>query len=291
MASDLTRGLVGGLNAGNNFLTYLLQDKLAQNRTEQANEYDVAKTLDQRTYDTEKTKQAFMDEIYKANLLSALEGKSDILQKNMLGVAPEGTNVMGKEVGAVSTGDIPLKSSINNKTYEEYNKGNVEFTPNEDYFKNKFSGRGSTIEIRTQEQADMINKATGGDYGIGDTISNTTSNILLRDKLGTISDTTKSKVRLSIQGLREKQKLNMKVMELGGYQYLDDETKKMVDDMNAEIDNFYSVDKKPKPVEKPVIIDTPPPANNPKREKAIQLLKKEGYPVTEDNIAKVVAKL
>lgn len=291
MASDLTRGLVGGLNAGNNFLTYLLQDKLAENRTKQANEYDLAKTLDQRTYDTEKTKQAFMDEIYKANLLSALEGKSDILQKNMLGVAPEGTNVMGKEVGAVSTGDIPLKSSINNKTYEEYNKGNVEFTPNEDYFKNKFSGRGSTIEIRTQEQADMINKATGGDYGIGDTISNTTSNILLRDKLGTISDTTKSKVRLSIQGLREKQKLNMKVMELGGYQYLDDETKKMVDDMNAEIDNFYSVDKKPKPVEKPVIIDTPPPANNPKREKAIQLLKKEGYPVTEDNIAKVVAKL
>ena len=291
MASDLTRGLVGGLNAGNNFLTLLLQDKIAQNRAKQANEYDLAKTLDQRTYDTEKTKQAFMDEIYKANLLNALEGKSDILQKNMLGVAPEGTNVMGREVGAVSTGDIPLKSSINNKTYEEYNKGNVEFTPNEDYFKNKFSGRGSTIEIRTQEQADMINKATGGNYGIGDTISNTTSNILLRDKLGTISDTTKSKVRLSIQGLREKQKLNMKVMELGGYQYLDDETKKMVDDMNAEIDNFYSVDKKPKPVEKPVIIDTPPPANNPKREKAIEFLKSKKFAITEDNIAQVLTKL
>lgn len=291
MASDLTRGLVGGLNAGNNFLTYLLQDKLAQNRMKQANEYDLAKTLDQRTYDTEKTKQAFMDEIYKANLLNALEGKSDILQKNMLGVAPEGTNVMGREVGAVSTGDIPLKSSINNKTYEEYNKGNVEFTPNEDYFKNKFSGRGSTIEIRTQEQADMINKATGGNYGIGDTISNTTSNILLRDKLGTISDTTKSKVRLSMQGLREKQKLNMKVMELGGYQYLDDETKKMVDDMNAEIDNFYSVDKKPNPVEKPVIIDTPPPTNNPKRDKAIEFLKSKKFAITEDNIAQVITKL
>ena len=47
MASDLTRGLVGGLNAGNNFLTLLLQDKLAQNRAKESNEYDLAKTLDQ----------------------------------------------------------------------------------------------------------------------------------------------------------------------------------------------------------------------------------------------------
>ena len=290
MASDLTRGLVGGLNAGNNFLTLLLQDKIAQNRAKEANEYDLAKTLDQRAYDTEKQKQEFINALQQAQYASALAGTSQAYRDTLLDTAPAGTQVMGREVGKVKPYGIK-ETPVDAITIEDIQKGDLKFKPNEDYFKNKFAGRGSTVEIRTQEQADMINKATGGNYGIGDTISNTTSNILLRDKLGTISDTTKSKVRLSMQGLREKQKLNMKVMELGGYQNLDDETKKMVDDMNDYIHANYSLDKKPKPVEKPVIIDTPPPTNNPKREKAIQLLKKEGYAVTEDNIAKVLTKL
>jgi len=81
---------------------------------------------------------------------------------------------MARTVDNVSTGDIPVLASINNKTYEEYNKGNVEFKPKEDYFKNKLISKKTTFT--TQAEADEFNKLYKSNYKVGQSVPTDTYN-------------------------------------------------------------------------------------------------------------------
>jgi len=173
MASDLTRGLVGGLNAGNNFLTLLLQDKIAQNRPKQANEYDIAKTLDQRAYDTEKQKQEFINALQKAQYASALAGTSQAYRDTLLDTAPAGTQVMGREVGKVKPYGIK-ETPVDAITIEDIQKGDLKFKPNEDYFKNKLISKKTTFT--TQAEADEFNKLYKSNYKVGQSVPTDTYN-------------------------------------------------------------------------------------------------------------------
>lgn len=172
MASDLTRGLVGGLNAGNNFLTLLLQDKIAQNRAKEANEYDTAKTLDQRAYDTEKQKQEFINALQKAQYASALAGTSQAYRDTLLDTAPAGTQVMGREVGKVKPS--MTETPVDAITIEDIQKGDLKFKPNEDYFKNKLISKKTTFT--TQAEADEFNKLYKSNYKVGQSVPTDTYN-------------------------------------------------------------------------------------------------------------------